>query len=587
MTVLPFDHALGLPDALRPPDRPQHLDDPDRGVASGPGHRPGGRLLVRGAAHRRARRRPPGPGSRRSSGPAARRPRCAPGWSPSGSAPPGQRRSENLARRREPVTGVSEFPNLAEAPVERDPRPRRPAGGLPRVRRDEAFEALRARSDAHLAATGARPRVFLAALGPAAAHTARASLRRQPLPGGRHRAGPRPGVGRRGLGRRGVHRAAGRRWRACAPATRSTPSRPGRWPRRCKAAGALRVFLAGRPGEQRETYVRAGVDEFVFAGCDAVAVLTSALDHGSGVMRTVHGHAIPGLLGHRASGPATPARRRVRGPVAAAAVKESTGKGDGDLVWETPEGIAVKPLYTAADLDGLDFLGTYPGHRAVSARPVPDDVRQPAVDDPSVRRVLHRRGVQRLLPAQPRRRAEGPVGRLRPADPPRLRQRPSAGDRRRRHGRRGHRLDLRHAAALRRHPAGPDERVDDDERRGAAGARAVHRGRRGAGRTAREAGRDHPERHPQGVHGPQHLHLSAAALDADHLRHLRLHLAEDAALQLHLHLRLPHPGGRGDGRPGAGLHPRRRRGVSAGRARTRASTWTPSRRGCRSSGRSA
>ena len=29
--------------------------------------------------------------------------------------------------------------------------------------------------------------------------------------------------------------------------------------------------------------------------------------------------------------------------------------------WETPEAIAVKPLYTAADLEGLDFLGTMPG----------------------------------------------------------------------------------------------------------------------------------------------------------------------------------------------------------------------------------
>ncbi|MFJ1930990.1 methylmalonyl-CoA mutase family protein, partial [Streptomyces sp. NPDC088131] len=29
--------------------------------------------------------------------------------------------------------------------------------------------------------------------------------------------------------------------------------------------------------------------------------------------------------------------------------------------WETPEGIAVKPLYTGRDLEGLDFLGTYPG----------------------------------------------------------------------------------------------------------------------------------------------------------------------------------------------------------------------------------
>jgi methylmalonyl-CoA mutase len=29
--------------------------------------------------------------------------------------------------------------------------------------------------------------------------------------------------------------------------------------------------------------------------------------------------------------------------------------------WETPEGITVPPLYTAADLEGLDFLDTYPG----------------------------------------------------------------------------------------------------------------------------------------------------------------------------------------------------------------------------------
>ncbi|MDQ2678452.1 MAG: methylmalonyl-CoA mutase family protein, partial [Actinomycetota bacterium] len=32
-----------------------------------------------------------------------------------------------------------------------------------------------------------------------------------------------------------------------------------------------------------------------------------------------------------------------------------------DAVWNTPEGIDVKALYTAGDLDGLDFLDTYPG----------------------------------------------------------------------------------------------------------------------------------------------------------------------------------------------------------------------------------
>ncbi|WP_020133485.1 methylmalonyl-CoA mutase [Streptomyces sp. 351MFTsu5.1] len=41
------------------------------------------------------------------------------------------------------------------------------------------------------------------------------------------------------------------------------------------------------------------------------------------------------------------------------AVKSATQEAE--PVWETPEGIAVKPLYTGRDLEGLDFLETYPG----------------------------------------------------------------------------------------------------------------------------------------------------------------------------------------------------------------------------------
>ncbi|MEV7177447.1 methylmalonyl-CoA mutase [Kitasatospora sp. NPDC093679] len=41
--------------------------------------------------------------------------------------------------------------------------------------------------------------------------------------------------------------------------------------------------------------------------------------------------------------------------------QRATGKDVDEQVWETPEGIGVKPLYTAEDLAGLDFLGTYPG----------------------------------------------------------------------------------------------------------------------------------------------------------------------------------------------------------------------------------
>jgi methylmalonyl-CoA mutase len=44
-----------------------------------------------------------------------------------------------------------------------------------------------------------------------------------------------------------------------------------------------------------------------------------------------------------------------------AALHAATGKGADALEWETPEGIGIKPLYTAEDLGDLDFLQTYPG----------------------------------------------------------------------------------------------------------------------------------------------------------------------------------------------------------------------------------
>lgn len=43
------------------------------------------------------------------------------------------------------------------------------------------------------------------------------------------------------------------------------------------------------------------------------------------------------------------------------AQKELGEKPLSDLVWLTPEGIKVKPLYTAADLEGLEGLDTLPG----------------------------------------------------------------------------------------------------------------------------------------------------------------------------------------------------------------------------------
>ncbi|HWG78342.1 MAG TPA: methylmalonyl-CoA mutase family protein, partial [Stellaceae bacterium] len=45
----------------------------------------------------------------------------------------------------------------------------------------------------------------------------------------------------------------------------------------------------------------------------------------------------------------------------ALAEKELGGKGLDTLLWQTPEGISVKPLYTAEDLETLDTVGTLPG----------------------------------------------------------------------------------------------------------------------------------------------------------------------------------------------------------------------------------
>jgi len=87
-----------------------------------------------------------------------------------------QRRRRDVATRRSPITGVSEFPDLDERPVRRDPLPEPPGGGLPVYRPAEPYEALRDRSDALLAATGHRPRAFLATLGAPAAYTARAGF---------------------------------------------------------------------------------------------------------------------------------------------------------------------------------------------------------------------------------------------------------------------------------------------------------------------------------------------------------------------------------------------------------------------------
>ncbi len=249
---------------------------------------------------------------------------------------------------------------------------------------------------------------------------------------------------------------------------------------------------------------------------------------------------------------------------------ELKGKPLAALDRTTPEGITLKPLYAAADLEaiaaaGFPLAAAMPGFppylrgpRATMYANRPWTIRQYSGFSTAEES-------NRFLSREPRGRADGAVDRLRPRHPSRLRQRPPAGRGRRRQGRGRDRLGRGHEDPVRRHPARQNERVDDDERRGLAGLGRLHRRRRGAGRRAGQALRHDPERHPQGVHGPQHLYLPARAVDAHRRRHHRIHRPPHAEIQFDLDLRLSHGGSRGDLGAGAGLHPRRRARIRARR----------------------
>jgi methylmalonyl-CoA mutase len=182
-----------------------------------------------------------------------------------------EQRRAGIATRRIPLTGVSEFPLLEEDPVERPPRPSRARGGLP-ARRDAAeVEALRDASDAHLARTGARPRIFLANLGTIAQHTARATWAKNFFEAGGVET--IPGAGTDDPEELAREFAASGATVAClCGSDDSYRSLAAAASEALRAAGAARVYLAGRPLEGLDL---AAVDRYVGVGSDLVAELRS------------------------------------------------------------------------------------------------------------------------------------------------------------------------------------------------------------------------------------------------------------------------------------------------------------------------
>jgi methylmalonyl-CoA mutase len=168
------------------------------------------------------------------------------------------RRAANIATRSDPITGVSEFALITETPIQRPPSAVRTGGLLPVTRYAEDFERLRDRSDAHLAATGIRPRVFLATLGPIAAHTGRLGFAANlfQAAGIEPIEGPVPEFAASGTGV------------ACLCSSDKIYAAEA-----AQAAGELKaeyLWLAGPVADYP-------VDGYLYAGCDALAVLTTTL----------------------------------------------------------------------------------------------------------------------------------------------------------------------------------------------------------------------------------------------------------------------------------------------------------------------
>ena len=151
----------------------------------------------------------------------------------------------------------------------------------------EPFEQLRDASDAHAALTGRRPLVFMANMGPMAHFNARAGYSRNFFEAGGFEI-IADSNGHQGESRDDHEGAADKAVQAfsdsganIAVICSSDKIYPDIVPvlvPKLKAAGAQTVILAGFPGDQKEAYDAAGVDQYIYIKCDVLGTLTSLLE---------------------------------------------------------------------------------------------------------------------------------------------------------------------------------------------------------------------------------------------------------------------------------------------------------------------
>jgi methylmalonyl-CoA mutase len=230
-----------------------------------------------------------------------------------------QARREAIATRRQPVTGVSEFPSLEEEPLDRpmlagwresarDPVPVELPGAdqgrlteaaisamtdgaavatvtaalaveptandrtLSLRRWAEPYESLRSAAEAAAADEETTTAVFLVTLGPVPDHSARAGWIQNMLASGgipSINPGPLTTVAEAVEG----FKASGAKVAAIASSDDWYAEHAAAAAEALKMAGAKLVLLAGRPGDQREVWTSAGVDRFAFVGVNVLDVL--------------------------------------------------------------------------------------------------------------------------------------------------------------------------------------------------------------------------------------------------------------------------------------------------------------------------
>jgi methylmalonyl-CoA mutase len=185
------------------------------------------------------------------------------------------RRQDNLARRRDTITGVSDFPNRDEEV----PIPVATVGsgkGLPRRRYAAPFEELRERVDAHSRRAGERPSILLVALGSASDYTARTNYAKSffETAGLATDVVEVDGQFEKHFAARvhdGVHVAC-----LCSSDVRYVEMAPIVL-RQLSEADLDRVYLAGKRTDELAPLADGGVDEFIGVGCDVLSSLRSLL----------------------------------------------------------------------------------------------------------------------------------------------------------------------------------------------------------------------------------------------------------------------------------------------------------------------